>query len=433
MKKIIFFINILILIIISIFLLQNNSDLLIYTKSFEITVTTLSIGCIILIIFLLGFILGSVNQILIKPNKTKLNNKINKIQKDYNNFLNDISDAYIYLTLNKFNSAKNKLNDTNKIFKNTLILNLLRAKIYCKENNFKEAINLFKFSNKNKNIVFNGELLVYNLALNNAVQDKDEEKIKEFSLKIIEINSDHKDSLKNLYVIYKNSKKWSEANETLTLLNKNKFIDKNYFLQEYTFINTNIVADLYSLNNLDSALSLSKDIFHKNKKYAQNNLLLVKILEETNSKELLKYIKIVWVFTPFQSIGNTYLKFFTKEKEYDSAKSLFKNNKNNLESIIFFIKVCLKNNKIKQAEKLLEKIKHFHTDDEICQLFLDFENLNSPNSEKIKGLEEKIKNSKKYNLWLCSSCFQEYNQWQCECDSCKKIDTIILKNKILLN
>lgn len=309
-------------------ILKIDSNIIIYIDNYEIFTNTKIIFLICIAIFLSGFLINYIIDAFILSKKDR---NINNLNNKYNKYLNSIYNSIFYGISGDEKKASNFLNRAQKIVDNKLT----------------ELIAVF-IRNNNKKI--NNGLFNYNIDLSKAVQDNDNDKIIIYCKEILKIQKNNQYCIDLLYNTYKNTFNWFECYE---LIKKYK-LKKNQ--TELNFLYEKLSIYYYNLEDYNNSYKYSALLFDNIKDNIENNKILIESLQKINSKKAYKYIEKIWKYTPNEFFGNIYC-----DKDYKKAKKLYNINTNNINSVVFYCDIFIKN-EIKVDSNILDKIKLYDRD-----------------------------------------------------------------------
>ena len=141
----------------------------------------------------------------------------------------------------------------------------------------------------------------------------------------------------------------------------NKSIDERKLLYK------NLSIEFYNKNDLQNAFKYAELLFKIDKNDLDNNKIIVNSLK--NSNKLCKYIEKIWKYTPYQEAGDLYC-----NNDIKKAKKLYKMNKKDVESVVYYSNILLNNN-MDVDNKIIEYLRQYN-DDCVYQLFLRIKNSN---------------------------------------------------------
>ncbi len=395
MKRLFYVIFILILTVISAIVLQYDSKIIIYFSNYEITTNTKIIFLLLFSFLILIFCFFSIINILLKTDKRKFNRKINKELKKYKYYLENITEAIIFNISNDSKKAKEKLKTADKYIKNDLT-NLIKSQVLFNDQKYQDSIEIIsnlscKNTKNSKNQICN-DLLLYNIYLLNAIENKNNEKIKFYANKILKIQPKNEKCLKLLYKVYKEENNWEVCLEILYKIKK--FINNYEYKKELFLVNENLAKYYFENLDYDKSLKYSFEIFKKDKNLYSNNKILILSLDKIKSTKTKKYIKKVWKYTPKMIFGDLYLKNTNLSKRIKLAKQLYNINKNNINSVLFYSNILVESNKIEFVDDNMRNILNSYPYKEAYKILIKIEEKNGSSSSLINIFKEKIANTK---------------------------------------
>lgn len=395
MKKLFYIIFILFLTLISAIVLQYDSKIIIYFSNYEITTNTKIIFLLLFSFLILIFCFFSIINILLKTDKRKFNRKINKELKKYKYYLENITEAIIFNISNNSKKANEKLKIADKYIKSDLT-NLIKSQVLLNGQKYQDSIeiisNLSCKDTKNSKDQICNDLLLYNVYLINAVENKNNEKIKFYVNKILKIQPKNEKCLKLLYKIFKEENNWEVCLEILYKIKK--FINNYEYKKESFLVDENLAKYYFENLNYEKALKYSFKIFKKDKNLYSNNKILILSLDKIKPTKTKKYIKKIWKYTPKIIFGDLYLKNTNLSKRIKLAKQLYNINKNNINSVLFYSNILVESNKIEFVDDNMRNILNNCSYKEAYKILIKIEEKNSSNSSLINVFKEKIANAK---------------------------------------
>ncbi len=395
MKKLFYIIFILFLTIISAIILQYDSKIIIYFLDYEITTNTRIIFLFLFSLLILIFCFFSIINVLLRSNKKKFTKKTEKEIKKYKNYIENITEAIIFNISNNSKKANEKLKIADKYIKNDLT-NLVKSQILFNNQKYQDSIaiisNLSCKNTKNiKNQICNN-LLLYNVYLLNALENKNNKKIKFYANKILKIQPKDERCLKLLYKVYKEENNWEICLEIL--LKIKKFIKDYEYKKELFLIKENLAKYYFENLNYEKSLKYSLEVFKNDKNLYSNNKILILSLDKIKPTKTKKYIKKIWKYTPKIIFGDLYLKNTNLSKRIKLAKQLYNINKNNINSVLFYSNILVESNKIEFVDDNMRNILNNCSYKEAYKILIKIEEKNSSNSSLINVFKEKIANAK---------------------------------------
>ena len=319
-------------------ILQFDSSVILYIGDYEIFTTTKIIFLILLFMFFIGF---SFNYIINIFAFFKKNRTISNVNNKYDKYLNNIYNSILYGFSGDIEKANHFIKDAQKNLYNKLT----------------DLISVI-FNNNKK--IGNG-LFNYHVELSRAMQEKDDAKAIENANKILEIQKNNKYCKEVLYNINKENGNWFKC---LELFNKN-YVNKS--IDERKLLYKNLSIEFYNKNDLQNAFKYAELLFKIDKNDLDNNKIIVNSLK--NSNKLCKYIEKIWKYTPYQEAGDLYC-----NNDIKKAKKLYKMNKKDVESVVYYSNILLNNN-MDVDNKIIEYLRQYN-DDCVYQLFLRIKNSN---------------------------------------------------------
>lgn len=360
-------------------LLKFDSNVVIYTNNYEIFTNVkflfLSTFCFLLI----SFLLISIYYTILNTDKNKIIKNIKKEKKKNNLYLDSVYNGIVYGILGELNKAEKYFDKADKINNNKLT-NIIKSQVLLRENELNNTV-------KSKKI---NELAKYNISLSKFILQNDNENIELYANKILSLQKNNKKCLNLLYKINKEKNNWEQC---LLLINKikNQF-SKQDFKNEILSIHCNLSRYYFLKNDYNNSLKNALIIFDIDKKIVENNNILINSLQKLNSNKLFKYIEKIWAFSPDVNFGEIYIN--NQKNKINSVKKLYKINKNNIKSIVFYCNVLINNNCINMInKKVINELGNYRFK-EVFEILLKIEEKEKENSLLTNSLKEKILNSK---------------------------------------
>lgn len=397
MKKIFYILFILILSILLSFLLIYDNQIIIYINNYEVITNTKILFLLCFLLFTFGYFISSLINIIKKVNKKRLLNKINNEKNKFITYLDNIFEAYLYSLADNFTAAYKKIDKANKYTKHNLT-ELIKFQILYKEQKYEDSINIIKKIGKNKNLNELINNIINNINLSEAIKNNNKEDIKKiYANNTFNIQKNNIAYKNILYNIYKGENDWKKCLEFIEEIKKT--LTKQEYKNELFLINKNLSEFYFNNRDYNNSLKYSLKVFNINKNIYENNKIIINSLKKINSNKLNKFIEKIWKYTPKNEFGYLYIDKVKNNKklELKLAKKLFKFNKNNIHSVIFYTNVLIKNNKFELIDNNIINILNLYKYKEIFEILLKIEEKNKKNSFLISNLKEKIINSKSIN------------------------------------
>ena len=287
-------------------------------------------------VFFVGF---SFNYIINIFAFFRKNRTISQVNNKYDKYLDNIYNSILY-------GFSGDIDKANIFIKNS------------KKNINNKLTDLISVVFNNDKKIGNG-LFNYHVELSKAIKENDNLKTVECANKILEIQKNNKYCKEVLYDVYKEEGNWLKC---LELFNKN-YIGRT--IEEKKLLYKNLAVEFYNKNDLENAFKYAKLLFQIDKNDLNNNKIIVNSLK--NSDKLYKYIEKIWKYTPYQEAGDLYCNNNVKK-----AKKLYKINKKDIVSIIYYSNILLNNN-MAVDNKIVEYLRQYN-DERVHQLFLRMKN-----------------------------------------------------------
>ena len=424
MVKKIFFIAF--IIFLSIFisnLLMYNGKIVINFLDYQIITTTsflifLTTG-IVLVLYLLTYI----SIAIFYPNVNYYKKNEKKFQKKFNQYLELITEAFIYKSAKSTKDSFSKLKKANKIFKNTNLSKLLESQLYYIQGEYKKSEESFK-EIKDVNVDLNLLNLRINLEQSKKANNIDDtEKYAEEILKIEPVN---KASLESLFDIYIQKKKWEKAYEILQIAIKSKIFEESKMQKNILFIYTALGKKYYDNQKFIDAKAILRQAYKLNPNYIQAVILLVETYIDLGKKsKAMEIIKRTWKYNTNPRLAELYFSLLTdkEKKSIKSAEVLYNLNPKSYESNLILAKAYFKNEIYSKARKYAKVAESINETKNLYELMLKIEQQDNGSSALISNLKNKIL-AMKNSCWKCNICKREYVDWQPECNNCKSLDSL---------
>ena len=215
----------------------HNGDITINWIDYQIkTTTTVLFLSFILSIIIILFLSRIINA-LTSPNIKK---RERKIKKDYNNHLKTLAEGFTYMILGDYKNSEHKQKESTKWIKDSILSELLKAKILHKKKEYIESAKIFNKINLSN---IDTKFIAIKLKFHNARQLNDIVKIKKYAKQILLVKADDDKAIKELFKIYRNEKNWKKAESFLNQAIKLKFFDETNHQRDIAFVYTSIAKE----------------------------------------------------------------------------------------------------------------------------------------------------------------------------------------------
>ena len=376
MKKLFFIFSLLVLSFILSIVLKFDSEVVIYAGNYEIFTNTKFLFFILSCTAKILFLIVSIYYILTNASTSKIIRNVKKERKKYDLYLDDIYNAITYSILGDLEKADKYLVKANKIIDNKLT-NTIRSQIFLQEN-------------KDLKIVKNGELINDNINLSKSICENNIENMEKYANKILNNQKNNTHCLNILYKIHKDNNNWEECLKLLQNIKK-QFSTNNYN-RELILIYEHLTEKYFINKEYNKSLIYSLKLFNINKTLFKNNNILVPSLDKLHDKKLCKYIEKVWKYTPDKNIGIIYIN--NQKNKLKACKKLYKINKNDIKSLVFYCNVLIKENAIQLINnEIIEELGKYNYK-ENYEILLKIEEKEKANSLLINSLKEKVLRSR---------------------------------------
>lgn len=421
-KKILFIAFIIFLSIFISNLLIYNSEIVINFLDYQISTTTgflIFLGvAFILVLYLLIYLLMEI----LYPNINYYKKNEQKLQKKFNQYLELMTEAFIYKSARNIKESFKKIKKANRIFKEANLSKLLESQLYYLQKQYQKSEDTFK---EIENLNLNLNLINLKINLEKAKKANDINKIKEYSEQILKIEPINKSSLESLFYIYLNKKEWEKAYEILQKALRSKIFDKNKMEKEILFLYTSLGKKYYDNQNFSSAKTILRQAYKLNSNYIQAVILLIETYIALGKKlKALQIIKKTWKHDTNPKLAELYFSLLTdkEKKSIRSAEILYKLNSKSYESNLILAKAYYENEFYSKARKYAKMAEEINETKSLYELILKIEQEDNGSSALINNLKNKILTMKD-SCWKCSICKREYVNWQPECNNCKNLDS----------
>lgn len=419
------FFSLLFLILIAILIglsIAYNGDIIVNWLDYQLktTTTVFFLSSILTIIVIL--LLSRIINIILSPN---IKRRERKIKKNYNNHLKTLAEGFIYMILGDYKHSEKKQKESVKYIKNSILSDLLKAKILHKEKKYIESAKIFN-TIKLPNIDTN--FIAIKLKFHNARQKGDKVRIKKYAKQILLIKPYDEKAITELFKVYKNEKNWSKTEEYLNQAIKLKIFDETSHQRDIAFIYSCIARENFRKGNYKNTIKYAKQVYKILPNFLPANLLMSEAYLHLNkNKKAIATIRKSWKIKAHPKLGDLYMKIYKNKKDeakFRIAKKLYKTNVNDFDSNMFLAKIAFESNSNLKARKYAKKALMLSPNKDIYKLLLNIENKENKNSSLAKSLTAKIKTAINGFGWKCDKCKKEHEEWYHECKDCNELDKI---------
>lgn len=376
MKKLLFIISLLALSFVLSIVLKFDSEVIIYAGNYEIFTNTKFLFFIFSCATKILFLIISIYYILTNTSASKIIRKVKKEKNKYDSYLDNLNNAITYGILGNLDETNKYLIKADKIINNKLT-NTVRSQIFLQEN---------KDLKSNKN----GELINNSISLSKSICENNIENMEKYANKILNIQKNNSQCLNILYNINKNNCNWEECLRLLKNLKKQ--FSKNNFNRELVLIYGNLAEKYFIEKQYNNSLTYSLKVFNIDKFSLKNNTILIQSLNYLNNKKLCIYVQKIWKYTPDKNIGLIYIN--KQKNKIKAIKKLYKINKNDIKSIIFYCNVLIQEKSVDLInDDIVDELRKYNYK-EVYEILLKIEEKEKANSLLINSLREKMLDSK---------------------------------------
>ncbi|MDR1498738.1 MAG: hypothetical protein LBS34_00415 [Rickettsiales bacterium] len=391
MKKVFYVVCVALTALVTSVFLKFNGEVIAYFDGYEIVTNGKTVILFVLLVFTAGYFISSILHTLRRPNKLKLLRKTDKVRDKYENYITNMSNACVHGLSGEFKEAYKKIRKANGYVKNNFT-EIVRSQILYMEQKYDDSINIVKNMDK----IRDGSLADYSAQLACALQSGNRSEIKTLANRILELQKDNIHCLNILYNLHKDECDWEKC---LSIIQKTK---KNVVKQEYKrellTINTNLAKLYFGKQDYKNSLKYALEAFAVDKHLHKNNSVLIHSLFNLKSSKTGRFIEKAWKFTPREEFGSMYINGISGEKsQFKKARHLYNLNKSDINSIIFYSNILIKNNNFDAITNDMKEILNNYRYKEVFEILLKIEERDKTDSFLISSLREKIKNSKSIN------------------------------------
>lgn len=362
---------------------------------------------------------------ILSPSFKKIEKNKRKLEKQFEEYLNLITEGFVYKNVENSQEAWIKLKEANKAFKETSLSKFLESQIFYVDGDYKKSEVSFK-GIKNTNL--NLDLLNLKNRLNQAKKAQEKENIEKFAVQILKIEPVNIEALNTLLEIYIAKKNWVEAELILRKGLKAKVFSNETNKEQISFVYTALAKQYLDNKNFFEAKKYLRNVYKIDPKCIQAVILLVEtyISIGKNIKALYIIMK-TWKYNTNPKLADLY---FSLHKDKDSIKTalrLYKLNTKSFESNLILANAYYKNQFYTRARKYAKIADSIAETRDLYELMLKIEQEDNGSSALLSILRNKIL-SLKNPSWQCDVCKKEYYNWQPECNNCQSLNHLKWKN-----
>lgn len=258
MKKILYLFYIIVISLVCSYLIKFDSKVIINVYNYEFITSVKFIFIAFIIFLILNNLLINIIDIIFSTSKSKYTRKINQVEKKYNNYINTISDGFLYLLNNNVKLAEKSLHKANKIIKHNDLSSVLETQIAYNQDKHEKVGNMF---NLMKSSLVNKEYVINTMLLKQAIRENNNQNIIEYANKVLEHIANDSQALTSLYFAYKNNQEWKKCKQLLKTIKKENIFDKNDLKSEQEIID-NELKKQQEINKTSTKQNIKK-IFDK--------------------------------------------------------------------------------------------------------------------------------------------------------------------------
>lgn len=404
-------------------LLKYNGEIIISFSDYQIITTGgfllfLTIGAFLLLYLALYLIF-----LILHPNTNNYKKNCKKLEKRFNQYIELITEAFVYKSARNMKEASSKLKKANKVFKETNLSKLLESQIYYIKEEYSKSEDSFKeIQDANLNL----DLLNLRISLEQAKKANNQEEIKNYAEKLIKIEPINKAASESLLNIYISEKEWEKAYKILNVGLKSKIFNQDKMKNQILFLYTSLGRKYYNDSNFISAKRILRTAYKLDSTYIQCVILLIQTYIALGKiAKAIKIIKKTWKYNTNPYLANLYLSLLNEKerKSIKTAEGLYKINPKSYESNLLLAKAYLNKQLYSQARKYAKNAEEINATKTLYEIMLKIEQEDNGSSTLIMNLKQRIAETKN-STWKCTVCNVEYLKWQPECDKCKSLNTI---------
>ncbi|HSQ97847.1 MAG TPA: hypothetical protein VLL98_03965 [Rickettsiales bacterium] len=407
--------------------LNYNDTIEITTLNYEITTTNnfvlFILSGIVLVIFLIIYSFFSI----FSPSFKRIEKNKQKLEKNFEEYLNLITESFVYKNIDNSKEAWLKLKKANKIFKETSLSKFLESQIFYMDGKYKKSEVSFK---EIKNTNLNLDLINLKNCLAQAKKLQEKENIENYATQILKIEPIEAEALNTLLEIYIEKKNWIEAEDTLRKGLKSKVFSKEGNKDKILFIYTALAKQHLDNKNFFGAKKYLRKVYKLDSKYIQAILLLIETyISIGKNAKALNIIMKTWKHNTNPKLADLYFSL-QKEKDRENIKTalkLYKLNTKSFESNLILANAFYKNQFYTKARKYAKIADGINETKDLFELMLKIEQEDNGSSAILNVLKNKI-TSFKNPSWECDICKKEYYNWQPECNNCKSLNHLKWNN-----
>lgn len=362
-------------------------------------------------------------MVLFSPSVNKYKRKIKKLEKKFDQYVNFVTEGFVYRTANNISEAKKKLKKANSVFRETNLSKLLESKIYYAEKKYNKSESSFK---KINNTNLNLDLFNLKIKLEESKRKNDIEEMQNYAEQIRKIEPINHEALEVLFQIYKNIKDWECAEKILQIAIKSKTFNKEKMKDEILFVYTSLGKKYYDSGEFFKAKIALRDAYSINQKYIQSTILLVQTYIALGKRlKAIEVIKKAWKHNSNPKLAELYFSLLNEKdkKSIKSAEALYRLNPKSYESNYILARAYFNNQIYLKARKYAKIAESIAETKEVYELMLKIEQEDKGGLMLINNLKNRISMAKD-SVWKCVTCNKEYKNWQPFCNNCQSLDSL---------
>lgn len=404
-------------------ILSFDSEVIIKTTDYEIIT---SIGFLLFLtasIILLCYFCFYILNTIFYPNLNKYKKKQAKCEQKFNEYINLITEGFIFKATKNTKEAFSRLKKANKIFQETNLSKLLESQIFYTKGDFDKSEKKFK---EIKNKAINLDFITLTEKLKSAKNNNDLEKIQEYAEKIIKMEPTNSDALNSLLYSYTKQKEWEKANKILDISLKIGLITETKSKEHVLFLYTALGKYYYDNQEFFKAKTVLRKAYKIDAYYIQATILLIETYITLGKRlKAIDLIKKTWKNNPNPKLATLYFSLLST-KEADSIKPykiLYSLNTKSFEGNLFMAMGYLKEKIYSKARKYAKLAGEINETKTLYEVILQIEQEDGGSSAIISNIKQKLLKLKD-SCWKCSICNREYIKWQPECNNCGSLDSL---------
>ncbi|MFC1658990.1 heme biosynthesis HemY N-terminal domain-containing protein [Pseudomonadota bacterium] len=352
--------------------------------------------------------------------------KIKKLENRYKKGIEYLADGFIAAIAGNIKKAEHNQKNTKKYLENSTLTKLLNSYIEYKKQNYTLAARLLKNSKNKKDEEL--DYIAEKLYLQNAKKENNIQEIIKHSENALKNKNTSDSAILSLLKIYKEKHDWNNLERIINeAMNKNILSIKK---DDYEIASVYLLLAKHYSDNKDykKAMSYSKKSNKVLPNLLPNSIIFTQTLLSMNKKlSAIHSIKTAWKHHPHPKLYEIYSKIYqdlSPKCKLKKTKSLIKSNPKHYESYIVLANAYLDANILTKAKEEARKAIDERKTSAVYKILAKIERTENPGSNIVNVLEEKAKNTKDDNKWLCSSCGEILEDWDKFCKKCKNVNSI---------